>query len=56
MKSLGHGSATAAKTIAKCIRKSGVWEAEADMKSLGHGSATAAVDRDAVFTVEGVKL
>jgi hypothetical protein len=26
------------------------------MKSLGHGPASAAVDRDAAFTVEGVKL
>jgi hypothetical protein len=44
------------EAIAKGIRSCGVEKAESKVKSLGHLPAPAAVDRDAAFTVEGVKL
>jgi hypothetical protein len=50
------GQALTSETIAECIRSGGVWEAESNKKLLALVSASTAANRDALLTVESIKL
>jgi hypothetical protein len=52
----GLGQALTSETIAECIRSGGVGETESNKELLALVPASAAADRNAVLTVESVKL